>query len=87
MTINIKRINEVFLLFSGKNEGITFLDNENPIIIGFSGILDGSGYHIGYKMLDTFENVTMADDEEKILSKLLSKNFQSVDFQLRTETR
>ena len=30
-----------------------------------SGIHDGSGYHIEYKMLDTFENMTLADDEEK----------------------
>ena len=37
----------------GKNEGITFPDNEIPSILGFNGIHDGSGYHIGYKMLDT----------------------------------
>ena len=51
-----------------KNEGITFPDNEIPSILGFNGIHDGSGYQdvyvIGYKMLDTFENLTMADDEE-----------------------
>ena len=48
-----------------KNERITFSDNEIQSILGFNGILDGSGYHIGYKMLETFENLTMADDEEK----------------------
>ena len=47
------KINGVLFLFSGKNEGITFPDNENPSILGFNGIHDGPGYHIGYKMLDT----------------------------------
>ena len=47
------------------NEGITFPDNEFPSILGFNGIHDESGYHIRYKMLDTFENLTMAEDEEK----------------------
>ena len=51
--------------FFGKNEGITFPDNEIPSILGFNGIHDGSGYHIGYKMLKTVENLAMADDEEK----------------------
>ena len=59
------KINGVLFLFFGKNEGITFPDNEIPSILGFNGIHGGSGYHIGYKMLDTFENLTMADDEEK----------------------
>ena len=61
------KINGVSILFFGKNEGITFPDNEIPSILGFEGIHDGLGYHIGYKMLDTFENLTMADDEEKNL--------------------
>ena len=59
------KINGVLFLFFGKNEGIYFRDNKIPSIQGFNGIHDGSGYHIGYKMLDTFENLTMADDEEK----------------------
>ena len=59
------KINGVLFLFFGKNEGITFPDSKNPSILGFNGIDDGSGYHIGYKMLETFENLTMADDEEK----------------------
>ena len=58
---------EFYSSFFGKNEGITFPDNEIPSILGFNGIHDGSGYHIGYKMLDTFENLTIADDEEKNL--------------------
>ena len=57
------KINGVLILFFGKNEGITLPDNEIPSILGFNSIHDGSGYHIGYKMLDTFENLTMADDE------------------------
>ena len=61
------KINEVLFLFFGKSEGITFPDNEIPSILGFNGIHDGSGHHIGYKMLETFENLTMADDEEKTL--------------------
>ena len=32
----------------------------------FNGILDWSVYHIRYKMYDNFENLTMADEEEKI---------------------
>ena len=59
------KINGVLFLFFCKNEGITFPDNEIPSILGFNGIHDGSGYHIGYKMLDNFENLTMADDEDK----------------------
>ena len=59
------KINGFLFLFFGKNEGITFPDNEIPSILGFNGIHDGPGYRIGYKMLDTFENLTMADDEEK----------------------
>ena len=47
------KINGVLFLFFGKNEEITFPDNENPSILGFNGIHDGPGYHIGYKMLDT----------------------------------
>ena len=58
------KINGVLFLFFGKNEGITFPDNEIPSILGFNGIHDGSGYHIGYKMLDNFENLAMADEEK-----------------------
>ena len=44
------KINRVLFLFFGKNEGITFPDNEIPSLLGFNGIHDGSGYHIGYKI-------------------------------------
>ena len=59
------KINGVLFLFFRKNEGITFPDNKILSILGFNGIHDGSGYHIGYKMLETLENLAMADDEEK----------------------
>ena len=60
----IIKINGILFLFFGKNEGITFPDNGIPSTLGFNGIHDESGYHIRYKMLETFENLTMADDEE-----------------------
>ena len=60
------KISGVLFLFFGKNEGFTFPDNKIPSILGSNGIHDGSGYHFGYKMLEIFENLTMADDEEKI---------------------
>ena len=60
------KINWIFLFF-GRNEGITFPNNESPSILDFNGFHDCSGYHIGYKILDTFENLIMADDEEKML--------------------
>ena len=40
-------------------------DNEVPSILSFNRVHDGSGYNIGYNLSDTFENLTMADDEEK----------------------
>ena len=54
----------MFLLV-GKNERITIPDIVILSIHGFNGIHDGSGYHTGYKMLDTSENLTMTEDEEK----------------------
>ena len=59
------KINGVLFLFFCKNEGIIFPDNKILSLLGFNGIPDGPGYHIGHKMLDTFENLAMADDEEK----------------------
>ena len=59
------KVGGVLFLFFGKNKVITFPDNELSSILGFKGIHDGSGYHIGYKRLDTFENLTMADDKEE----------------------
>ena len=48
----------------GKYEGITFPSEEIPSIIGFEGIPDGNGIHIGYKM-NTNENRLMKSDETK----------------------
>ena len=45
------KITGVLVLFFGKNERITFPDDEIPSTLGFEGIKDGSGTHIGYKML------------------------------------
>ena len=59
------KINGVLFLFFGKNEGITFPDNEIPSTLSFNGIHEGSGFHIGYKMLGSFENLTMTEDEEE----------------------
>ena len=52
-----------FEILMGKNEGITFPSKEIPSIIGFSGIPDGSGVHIGYKMKSATSNRLMKSDE------------------------
>ena len=59
------KITGVLVLFFGKNEGITFPDEEIPSILGFEGIKDGSGTHIGYKMIDSFDNLALGDEEAK----------------------
>ena len=46
-----------------KNEGISFPSNEIPSTISFSGIPDGSGVHIGYKMKNATSNRLMKSDE------------------------
>ena len=48
----------------GKYEGITFPSEEIPSIIGFEGIHDSNGIHIGYKM-NPNENRLMKSDETK----------------------
>ena len=48
----------------GKYEGIKFPSEEIPSIIGFEGIPDGNGIHIGYKM-NPNENRLMKSDETK----------------------
>ena len=58
------KINDVLFLYFGINEAITFPDNKIPSILGVNVIHDRSGNCIGYKMLQTFENLTMADDDE-----------------------
>ena len=59
------KINGVLFLFFDKNEGFLLPDIEIFCKLGFNGIHDWSGYHIGYKMLDAFENLTMSNDEGK----------------------
>ena len=48
----------------GKHEGITFLSKEIPSILGFEGVSDGNGIHIGYKM-NTTADTLMKSDETK----------------------
>ena len=59
------KITGVLVLVFGKNEGITFPDEEIPSILGFEGIKDGSSTHIGYKMIDSFDNLALGDGETK----------------------
>ena len=60
--IQIKKTGK-FEILMGKNEGITFPSKEIPSTIGFSGIPDGSGVHIGYKMKSATSNNQMKSDE------------------------
>ena len=46
----------------GKYEGITFPIEEIPSIIGFKGIPDGNGIHIGYKMIPNANRFMKSDD-------------------------
>ena len=55
-----------FEIVFGKYEGITFPSDEIPSIIGFKGVHDGRGTHIGYKM-DTTANKLMEKDDTKAL--------------------
>ena len=55
----------------GKYEGITFPSEEIPSIIGFEGIPDGNGIHIGYKM-NPNENKLM----KVMIQKHIMGNFQ-----------
>ena len=59
------KMSGVLFVFFGKNERISFPDIEILSILRFNGNHDGSGYHIAYKILEIFENLSMADDEEK----------------------
>ena len=49
----------------GKNEGISFPNEEIPRIIGFKDIPDGYGIHIGYKRIPTTANRLLKNDETK----------------------
>ena len=52
-----------FDILMGKNERINFPSKEIPSIIGFAGIPDGSGVHIGYKMKSATSYILMKSDE------------------------
>ena len=54
----------IYEILLGKYEGITFLSEEIPSVIGFEGIPDGNGIHIGYKM-NSNENKLMKSDDTK----------------------
>ena len=45
----------------GKREWITFLSKEIPSILGFEGVPDGNGIHIGYKMNTTADRLMKSD--------------------------
>ena len=53
----------ILVLNFGKNEGITFPDTEIQSILGYEGMADGSGFHIGYKMLDSFQMFSMSEED------------------------
>ena len=54
-----------FEIVFGKYEGITFPSDEILMIIGFKGVRDERGTHIGYKM-DTIANKLMQKDDTKV---------------------
>ena len=60
----IKSTGKYEIIF-GKYEGITFPSEEIPSIVGFTGIPDGRGVHIGYKMDSVTSNRLMKSDETK----------------------
>ena len=55
-----------FEIVFGKYEGITFPGDEISSIIGFKGVPDGRGTHIGYKM-HTIANKLMKKDDTRLL--------------------
>ena len=56
---------EKYEISFGNYEGITFPSEEIPSIVGFTGIPDGRGVHIGYKMGTVTSNKLMKSDETK----------------------
>ena len=60
----IKSTGKYEIIF-GKYEGITFPSEEIPSIVGFTGIPDGRGVHIGCKMDSVTSNRLMKSDETK----------------------
>ena len=61
----IKRTGNYEINF-GKYEGIAFPIEETPSIVGFTGIPDGRGVHISYKMGTVTSNKLMKSDEKKV---------------------
>ena len=57
------KVSVILVLYFGKNERITFPGKEIPIILGFESIPDGSGFHICYKMLDSFQMLSMTEED------------------------
>ena len=49
-------------ILSGKYEGVTFPSEEIPSVIGFKGIPDGNGIHIGYKIIPNANRFMKSDD-------------------------
>ena len=54
----------------GRHEGITFISREIPSILGFEGVRDGNGIHIGYKMSTTADKLMKTDETEAYYGKL-----------------
>ena len=57
------KIAGILVLYFGENEEITF--PEIPSILGFEGMPDGSGFQLGYKMLDSFQMLSMSEEDLK----------------------
>ena len=56
----------------GKYEGITFPREETPSINGFTGIPDGNGIHIGYKMNPNADRFMKSDDTKAYYGEFLA---------------
>ena len=54
----------------GKHEGITFLSKEIPSVLGFDGVHDGNGIHIGYKMNKTADNLMKSGETKAYYDEL-----------------
>ena len=58
-----------YKILFGKYEGLTFPSEVIPSIIGFKGIPDGNGLHIGYKMNPTANRLMKSDDTRAYYGK------------------
>ena len=54
----------------GKRERITFLSKEIPGILGFEGVPDGNGIHIGYKINTTADELMKSDETKAYYGEL-----------------